>query len=424
MYDVYFDKKGQGNLKELSHGIKETHPITFNNWHFTKEYIRAGFSIGRVKTIFNNGIYPISVSDHVNTWSGKENRFPDYHILHYVPKVVIEAAQNRKIIIIIDNQAEGMTMKFPNCDGFREMHKAMQKLKLPDYSVLLIDGNQDFSSNYIKWCLENSERPRFAHVDFFTHLFYFEDGRRPIRPLVTEAMCNTDSKDFNSLNRNIRFHRLDHLYYLITNNLYKNNLISGHYTAYDDNNNVPFSYLLNIEHGEYSKVLKEVLPLQVDGFWYEKNPDSDENSIFNYNIYKNSLLSFVTETAFWEPGMFLTEKIFKPIVAGHPFMILGQAGSLKKLKSMGYKTDFFGIDQTYDDIENPYERFMACHKSLKKWISLSREDKIKNIEMSLPMINYNQSLFQSKDYVKLSYKKLYNTVDKIFKKEYNPYEKS
>jgi hypothetical protein len=104
--------------------------------------------------------------------------------------------------------------------------------------------------------------------------------------------------------------------------------------------------------------------------------------------------------------MFITEKVFKPIVAGHPFIILGQPGILKALRKMGYRTDFHGIDQSYDEIVDPIVRFKYFHLSLEKWIRLSREEKIAAIIKSKGAIEHNFNFFKTKDYIEESFSKL------------------
>lgn len=438
MYQVYYDEHGKGNLHEYSFensNCKE--PLAFNNYKFAPFYSQANFIISQfnlnefrvkdVEKIKYNGIYTISLGNHPNRWSGlnKTFKFPDKHILYYLPHIVYEAVRQHRMIIVIDNQAEGMLMHTADCDAYKAMHKAMKDLNLPSYSVLLITGNEKFYIDYCNWCMLNNIRPKFAHVDFFTHCYYFENNRTPTYTCIETALLNQNSKDFNSLNRTVRNHRIAHLYYCIKNNYHNNNLISGHYNEHNekDYENSKF-FFIHEDSDNYVNTLKQNLPLQIDGNWNKDNPDLSSHSLFNLDTFKNSLLSFVTETAFHDPGLFLTEKIFKPIAAGHPFIVLGQRGMLRSLREKGFRTDFFGIDQTYDDIENPYERFHAVHKSLKAYIDTPRNDKITNTLKSLEMIKHNQELFRKTDFINNSYKKLYTTVDKIFRKEYNPYEKS
>jgi hypothetical protein len=116
--------------------------------------------------------------------------------------------------------------------------------------------------------------------------------------------------------------------------------------------------------------------------------------------------------------MFITEKTFKPIVAGHPFIILGQYNILKELNRMGYRTDFDGIDQSYDDIIDPIDRFYAAHLSLIKWVNTSRAEKELNIQKSLEIIKHNQKNYKKYDYVYESHKRLYETVQEIFSGKY------
>ena len=65
-----------------------------------------------------------------------------------------------------------------------------------------------------------------------------------------------------------------------------------------------------------------------------------------------SLLYLVTETVSTGRRHHLTEKTFKPIALGMPFVIVGTRGSLEYLRSYGFRT-FEGIwDESYDTAED------------------------------------------------------------------------
>jgi len=83
---------------------------------------------------------------------------------------------------------------------------------------------------------------------------------------------------------------------------------------------------------------------------------------------------------------------------------------------MGYKVDFEGIDRKYDKIKSPFERFTAVQNELKKWIALGRGDKERFLTRSLPIIDYNFKLYQTKNYQIKSYERLNEEVTNIFKK--------
>jgi hypothetical protein len=70
-------------------------------------------------------------------------------------------------------------------------------------------------------------------------------------------------------------------------------------------------------------------------------------------------------------GNFFSEKIFKPIVFMHPFILVGRPNSLKLLRDSGYQT-FDGIfDETYDTIENDIDRLNAVESEITRLNSLA-----------------------------------------------------
>jgi hypothetical protein len=412
------------NLHQLSYvGEDGEEPLTFDNpdiVHIAKD---VGFIPVQTHNYNENGIYLVSVRCYADMWSGKLENANPRHVLYELTGDVIEAARKRKLIIVIDNQSEGFPLVYKNIDGYKEMHQAMKNLRLPKHSVVLVDSNAHFLTEYTRWCLENRCKPLIAHVYFITGFYYFVKGV-PNNPLVLDAINTSTSKDYNSLNRTARQHRVEHLYYLILKKLVDKGLVSGHYSNNLNSSWIPESRILEQQYSVFSKILKENLPLIADKNVIVDNPDYNEETVFNHSIYKNSLLSFVTETAFHQPGMFITEKSFKPIVAGHPFIILGQHHILKELNKMGYRTDFPGIDQSYDEILDPVDRFYAAHNSLIKWINTSRKDKEMYLRESLKILKHNQTVFKSHDYTYESYKRLLKTTREIFSGSYRNNEKN
>ena len=90
-------------------------------------------------------------------------------------------------------------------------------------------------------------------------------------------------------------------------------------------------------------------------------------------FYQEGYVSFVLETFFCysdynlvdkplEYELDISEKTFKPIAMLHPFIIMGQPGILKHLRSMGFKTFHGWWDEGYDEIQDPNERFAALLK--------------------------------------------------------------
>ena len=92
-------------------------------------------------------------------------------------------------------------------------------------------------------------------------------------------------------------------------------------------------------------------------------------------LYNDSYFSVVTETNYYSdtPGRFLSEKVFKPILMLHPFMLVSRPHSMKLLTELGYKTFEPYIDESYDSIEDDSERLLAIVQEIKRLSYLSPE---------------------------------------------------
>ena len=78
-----------------------------------------------------------------------------------------------------------------------------------------------------------------------------------------------------------------------------------------------------------------------------------------------SLLYLVTETVATGRRHHLTEKTFKPIALGMPFVIVGTQGSLKYLRSYGFQTFGDLWDESYDDEPDDSKRIEKIAQILK-----------------------------------------------------------
>jgi hypothetical protein len=89
-----------------------------------------------------------------------------------------------------------------------------------------------------------------------------------------------------------------------------------------------------------------------------------------------SLLYLVTETVATGRRHHLTEKTFKPIALGMPFVIVGTQGSLEYLRSYGFRT-FEGIwDESYDQADDSVriERIASLLRSLDELPVAAKQD--------------------------------------------------
>lgn len=72
--------------------------------------------------------------------------------------------------------------------------------------------------------------------------------------------------------------------------------------------------------------------------------------------YQDTYFSVVTETVFDYPHSFRTEKIWKPIAIGHPFVAVSNVGYYKDLHNLGFQTFGSVIDESFDLIEDNQKR--------------------------------------------------------------------
>jgi hypothetical protein len=70
--------------------------------------------------------------------------------------------------------------------------------------------------------------------------------------------------------------------------------------------------------------------------------------------YYNTSISIVSETT--QTEFFPTEKTYKSLMLGHPFILYGGRNSLTKLHQLGFETFGNDIDESYDVAEWPIER--------------------------------------------------------------------
>lgn len=84
--------------------------------------------------------------------------------------------------------------------------------------------------------------------------------------------------------------------------------------------------------------------------------DTWGDAIVNPRCYTDSWFSLVSETIFDYPHTFRTEKIWKPILMAHPFVVAANTGYLKDLRNAGFQTFHSVIDESYDRIDCPSTR--------------------------------------------------------------------
>ena len=136
-----------------------------------------------------------------------------------------------------------------------------------------------------------------------------------------------------------------------------------------------------------SKNSKALIIKHIDRLKTSLVADSDKisginSAKLNINLETSALWNVVSETIFYHDKLHLTEKIFKPIVACRPFILVGAVGNLEYLKSYGFKTFDKWIDESYDKEPDPDKRIDKITNELQKLCKLSMSD-LKQMEKEM-----------------------------------------
>jgi hypothetical protein len=130
--------------------------------------------------------------------------------------------------------------------------------------------------------------------------------------------------------------------------------------------------------------------------------DHNNHHVTEIGHYTNSYCNIVLETHFdadGSGGAFLTEKTFKPIKFGQPFVIVGTPGSLKALRELGYRTFDHAIDNSYDlEIDNT-QRWIQIKSAVAQ---IKQHDMAQWFASCLDDVRHNQQVFLSSKYDRLN----------------------
>jgi hypothetical protein len=191
-------------------------------------------------------------------------------------------------------------------------------------------------------------------------------------------------KTFSCLNRVIRDHRRALMLMFEHYQLFNFGEVS--HDAFSDCILVNFK-----DHPSFTQhtmdLLSRRLPLVLD----QSNFNINHAPTFFNETYLRTWVSVVTETFYNEypTAMFFSEKIFKPINASHPFILVGAPFSLRKLKELGFKTFDWWWDESYDDILDPVDRLESICKLIAELTTWTREQWFETYHEMESIIVYN-----------------------------------
>jgi hypothetical protein len=212
----------------------------------------------------------------------------------------------------------------------------------------------------------------------------------------------TPDKNFLCLNRRMYHHK-----YQIIEELFNRGILNDTRFSWVDNKNKK-NFLnkklvlhLNIDVNNFKAIQLE------DDVMYGSELSTHEEYLYtiNPNWYYKSKVNIITETNFNETEIHITEKTWKAIYLGVPFVISASKGHLKTLRDMGFKTFNSVINEDYDD--------MNGSDKIKKIVDSAIElSNIYNSKEVLEICKFNQELYFNLEYHKQICKEMF--LDKLY----------
>ena len=195
----------------------------------------------------------------------------------------------------------------------------------------------------------------------------------------------TPDKDFLCLNRRMYSHK-----YQIIEELFNRELLNDTRFSWVDNKdtknflNKRLITYLNIDVNNFKAIQLE------NDVMYGSELSTHEEYLYTINPdwYYKSKVNIITETFFNEFEIHITEKTWKAIYLGVPFVISASKGHLKTLRDMGFKTFNSVINEDYDE--------MNSKGKIKKIIDSAEElSNIYNTQEVLDICRFNQELYSN-----------------------------
>ncbi len=328
-----------------------------------------------------------------------------------VPSTIQNQILFNKGYLLVDNIHEGETERV-----FAALQHLVRNTKhLHGQKVILLSGAINVQELYNKFCREKDIRDDRVHVQYVNlfesrtrEAWYEQKGKVHLLSFLEKK---PRPKQFLCLNRMPKMHRVALLGMLEERSLLDLGYVSCHYG--NDHglkewclSNLRQAYSRGLFSASAASKLKARLPLIVDG----PDPNAFPTYGFAEHLYLQSYFSVVAET-FGFPkyrtdpvygnlvtdcSVFPTEKIYKPILFGHPFIVASTPHFLKEMKAQGYETFPELFDESYDDIEDDCDRYRfivneidrVCRLSHAQWMTVTKQLRPKL------MLNHNRLLSQ------------------------------
>ena len=132
-----------------------------------------------------------------------------------------------------------------------------------------------------------------------------------------------------------------------------------------------------------------------------------------FELCAESLIYHVSETVYFGRRQHLTEKTFKPIALGMPFVLSAPVGSLAYLRQYGFQTFDSVWSEEYDAEPEDTFRMLKLTKLLKKLDQQTEQEKNQMFKKCMPIIEHNWNHFYGGGFEKVLWQELNGMLDNL-----------
>ncbi len=360
-------------------------PIVHPSWENFRKHKKL------VSSIRGEFIYPVEQFGALDKLIGQDSGYEEYCFLkHIKPSTMKRIRKGQGKIVVLAPEESMFTMS-----NMVHFHNELKKYKVPKCHYIT-GNNWTIRNDYESWCKKGGEEIKINVINSYQQMhlkgwdliypsnIFEHEGKNSF---VTEDDFDVRrQKRFVCLNRRIKPHRyaligMFHKLGLLKDNLVSFSLESGkdlnHYSEYSKPNKgtlirILGNTLLNSEIRGYYDELLEMSPRTVDYPDIQKviGPGCESKE-----AYIQTYFSVVTETAFDnDKCWFSTEKVYRPMLHLHPFIVYGSPYTLRELRKKGFKTFSPFIDESYDECELHFNRFKKIIKEVERLCSMSDDE--------------------------------------------------
>ena len=267
---------------------------------------------------------------------------------------------------------------------------SMERAYRKKIGILVTSETASDNIDYI--CKKRNLRPFYYFFHGWAALDWYRGYDRTF--LITPWTERKIQKTFFSANRiigGLRQHRVLMLYHFSRLGL-MSNWISA--SAVCPAENKPIGEIAKHYQDQYPDIVDVINTIDLPRlFPGEDTPRMSSCWLDQFDLCAESLIYHVSETVYTGRRLHLTEKSFKPIALGMPFVLTATAGSLAYLRSYGFQTFSEFWDESYDLETDDFVRAEKVAAVLKQLDDLSADEKQKLFQACWPVIEHNWNWF-------------------------------